>query len=612
MALPTQNAGGSIGKDTAKAQVVTSQMSQNMVSILTTLTTLTEQNIAEAEAAREAGEVSATIDEKLLSREKIKTTFNFAKWVWQRKSAKLQADRARDLYNMTVAQAKSLGEIENLMGGQSEALTDLPEKLDVNKAMQKSPVLKSIEGLIERGEVREERKGLEEIEERREGQRFNERLLAALKGLRGEAKEEEESIWAKLFTAGVLLVAAISGYIAGFISTLDDAFVTLKLFFKNTLKLGSRLKNMNNIFGKAITKIVTPMQKFGNLLKGKFLKGLDKVMGVFTKIKNFITGWSKTAGKFGKVFSFMGKIATTFGKFFLPLTILLGAFEVIKGFMKGFSEKGIIGGLLGALDGLIEFLVDTPINLLKDIGSWILRKLGFDELANSLDAFNFDLSGMISRGVEAAINWVRGMFGMGPIGSGEDVTLPEGEEEGFSFTGFISDVWNGIKTFFTEKLSWETIKEGLTTAIKWSPLGMLTQVVMAIGEWFGNLFDIDFASLGKWILDSMGSLGATVGGWLGLGEDEAPEGSVKVQSKEAEKLQDKLDTLKVRIFEQNEAIRALHDEVSRLRDARDDRRAGGGGVNVKQGDTISTTNQTAIINERKPVRNNALPDSGFD
>ena len=97
----------------------------------------------------------------------------------------------------------------------------------------------------------------------------------------------------------------------------------------------------------------------------------------------------------------------------------MGAWEAIKGFMKGFKEGGIIGGIIGAVDGLIEFLVDAPINMIKDLVSWLLKKLGFDDAASSMDAFEFDLSGMISGVFTTMVNWVRGLFGLGPMG-GED------------------------------------------------------------------------------------------------------------------------------------------------------------------------------------------------
>ena len=63
--------------------------------------------------------------------------------------------------------------------------------------------------------------------------------------------------------------------------------------------------------------------------------------------------------------------------------------DTVKGAMAGFEEEGFIGGVKGAIKGLINSLIMMPLDLLKDLISWALDKLGFEEASKSLDSFSF-------------------------------------------------------------------------------------------------------------------------------------------------------------------------------------------------------------------------------
>ena len=67
----------------------------------------------------------------------------------------------------------------------------------------------------------------------------------------------------------------------------------------------------------------------------------------------------------------------------------MGIIDAVKGFMEGFSEEGIVGGLAGAFEGVITGLVAVPLDLLKGLVSWIAGKLGFEGLSEKLDSFSF-------------------------------------------------------------------------------------------------------------------------------------------------------------------------------------------------------------------------------
>jgi hypothetical protein len=485
---------------------------------------------------------------------------------------------------------------------------------------------------------------LADIEARRDAGDRHQSLVDAISGLKGDVEEEEPSFLKKIFQGLFVLGLAISGFLIGFKEALFDQLRVIKKFF-SSLKIVTRLKALgtsiklaftNSKIGAAIMKLIDPIRRIfskqGSIGKaiGFIKNAFGKVGKFFSTIKNFFSSFIKLSSKSSKIFSFFKSFGRIAGKLFLPLTIIMGAYEAIQGFMKGFKEGGIIGGIIGAVDGLIDFLVDAPINMIKDLVSWLLKKLGFDNAAASMDAFEFDLSGMISGVFTTMVNWVRGLFGLGPMGGEDEPSTPD--EGGWSFMGMLSDVWNKLTSFFTDKFSWEavlgvvafmlewslpgiiykvangifnffadnfsweTIKEGLMTVIKWSPLGILTRVMIAIGEWFGNLFDIDFSALGKWVLSSMGSIGAAVGSVLGLGgggdgETAEEDGAVK-----KEKF---VDMLKSKVAEQTTQLAELQEEsmiqgkiikeLQTLYDNTKDAAAEGGGVAINNAPVTSST-----------------------
>jgi len=71
------------------------------------------------------------------------------------------------------------------------------------------------------------------------------------------------------------------------------------------------------------------------------------------------------------------------------VTIIMSVIDAVKGFMEGFSEEGILGGITGAFEGVITGLVAVPLDLLKNLVSWIAEKLGFEGLSEKLDSFSF-------------------------------------------------------------------------------------------------------------------------------------------------------------------------------------------------------------------------------
>lgn len=132
-------------------------------------------------------------------------------------------------------------------------------------------------------------------------------------------------------------------------------------------------------FTTAITTVKTVMLPITNL----FGEGgtVSKLMGKFStafKIFKEGSGLMKTLSAVGRVL----------GRIFFPLTIIIAIWDTVKGAIEGFEKDGFLGGIQGALAGLLGSLVGMPLDLLKSAVSWIAGKLGFKNAEKFLDSFS--------------------------------------------------------------------------------------------------------------------------------------------------------------------------------------------------------------------------------
>ena len=162
----------------------------------------------------------------------------------------------------------------------------------------------------------------------------------------------------------------------GFIKTLSTTFAN---FFK-----GLKATFTGGALAKGFAKI------------GNFFKSIGSFFGRIFRVFGTIFGFIKN------VVSIAGRVAAVVSKIFAPLLILFGIFETIKGFISGFVESEgslfdkILGGLQGAITGLLDFLIAAPLNLIKGIIGWIAGALGFDGVKEKLESFDFSFGGIIA------------------------------------------------------------------------------------------------------------------------------------------------------------------------------------------------------------------------
>ena len=208
--------------------------------------------------------------------------------------------------------------------------------------------------------------------------------------------------------------------------------------------------------------VVNYIRSFFKPLKG-VADGLKGVGALVTKlpiigsITNFFIGSAKAVGGVAKAASPFLKLL---GKLFLPLTIIIGVFDTIKGAISGFKEddeatlgEKILNAIQGGLTGLVNSIIGIPLDLVVSLINFVASKFGFEDglipedmkpskLLAKVIAFPFDA-------LKAAIDFVKGIF-TDPVQTIKDLfTSVFGEEGILNFiVKPLEPVFNFIKGIF--------------------------------------------------------------------------------------------------------------------------------------------------------------------
>ena len=157
--------------------------------------------------------------------------------------------------------------------------------------------------------------------------------------------------------------------------------------------------------GKLFTAIMKPfMFPFEGVIDSiakPFLNLFTGETSIFSRIFGGIKGvFEAVAGPVQRAFDiavsalkpFTGTIATigrVIGRLFYPFTLIITAYDTVKGAIAGYEEGGFLGALPGAIEGFFNSLVGVPLDLLKSAVAWILDKMSFDNAAEALRGFSF-------------------------------------------------------------------------------------------------------------------------------------------------------------------------------------------------------------------------------
>lgn len=224
-------------------------------------------------------------------------------------------------------------------------------------------------------------------------------LTASLVGAAiGMVKGQLKAI--NFFSGGLFnkALAALSGKILGVIDDIGGVVVKGFKAIRNTVAAGliaaaqildfskdSKFLGIVNKISSLIGYVVKPFTEAAKMITGWIGAG-EKVSGTFKLIGGFL-------GDFGRT---VGKVAGVVGKLFYPITILMTTFDTLRGVVEGYTEGGIMGALEGGITAFFNSLIFGPLDLLKNMTSWVVGMLGFENAAETLDSFSFsDIFSMI-------------------------------------------------------------------------------------------------------------------------------------------------------------------------------------------------------------------------
>jgi len=203
---------------------------------------------------------------------------------------------------------------------------------------------------------------------------------------------------------------------------------------------------------------------------GDITKGFKPIIDSFRGASKAINGAMKTSGIIAKTLGGIGglfkafglkvgKIATFVGKVFAPIAWIIGIFESITAMMDAAKkDKSWIKIFEAGLDALVENIVVMPLDLLKDVVSWALEKMGFEEASKWLDRWSFmdvwnGLTDWFFDTMDAVWKYVSDLFSKKSIGEAFDKVMNDLGDFFKPIKDFFSDMYDKIMEFF----NWETI-----------------------------------------------------------------------------------------------------------------------------------------------------------
>ena len=271
-------------------------------------------------------------------------------------------------------------------------------------------------------------------------------------------------------------------------------------------------RRQENVFKRIATSL--------GFLQDSAEEGDGEKKGFFGSLISKIGGFATQILALPAIFVGLKASLVAFGAALAPLAVpialgaaaLLGFVAFIKGFIEGFGEGGFFGGVKEGLMELFDWFVGFPLRLLKDLTTFVLRFLGFDALADDIDAafepflaalrgiFGI-LSDVITVPIVAVGRTITGVFEglfdmlMAPING--ILTALTGVFDG------IGKIIDGVSMVFSGDImgGLQMIFDGIVTTI----MGPIDGIIVFITELFGGFFDILMAPF-KAIYDTLGDL----------------------------------------------------------------------------------------------------------
>ena len=284
-----------------------------------------------------------------------------------------------------------------------------------------------------------------------------------------------------------------------------DKFDEFAKFVKNS--------TLGGVFKSFDTKVLAPIKNFFTLGKGGgafagivslFDDAKVALQRTFKPIKTFFTGLTEAKGVFGSagplqsIIEPIKKFGRFVGKLFLPLTIILGIFDGVSGFMKEYEDTGsIVDGIRGAVVGIIDGFIGTFVRLITDLVGMALEFLGLDNLGKFVTEFGEKITGFFGDAIGGIVDIITGIFTL------DFDRILQGFGNLFSGTG------NFFLTVLTAPIDMAVnfIKDIFGFGDPEKPFSLIDFFlgedgpVMGAWNWFKSLFTFDFSSITQRIFD---------------------------------------------------------------------------------------------------------------
>jgi hypothetical protein len=193
-------------------------------------------------------------------------------------------------------------------------------------------------------------------------------------------------------------------------------FVIIGSFFSE-LRVQTRV--LNRFLGGGLGKIFSPITRFFNAIaNSRVIQGITRVFNntvkpFFSRIGQFfglLDDAGKAAGGFGKILRTAATIGKTLGKIFYPITVLIGLFNAVTGFMDGYDEGGVLEGIKQGVIKAFDAIVGSFVRLIGSAASFIFDILGFDNFAASIKTqLNSVINGLYDS-FGGIIDLIKGIF----------------------------------------------------------------------------------------------------------------------------------------------------------------------------------------------------------
>jgi len=205
----------------------------------------------------------------------------------------------------------------------------------------------------------------------------------------------------------------IAGLTVGIIAA---PFVIIGSFFS---ELRVQAQILNKFLGGGLGKIFSPITRFFSAIaNSRVIQGISKVFNntvkpFFARVGKFfglLDDAGKAAGGFGKILRTAATIGKTLGKIFAPITVLMGLFNAVTGFMEGYNEGGVLEGVKQGVIKAFDAIVGSFARLIGSAASFIFDILGFDNFAAAIKTQIDSVISGLYESFGGVIDLIRGIF----------------------------------------------------------------------------------------------------------------------------------------------------------------------------------------------------------